>query len=357
MDAEIAREGLRRLKPLHRLAASLTPDPGSDIARVCALESAHYMRNQLLRDADWAGMAHSLEIRVPLVDFKLASHARPRDPSLTPGVGQSCSRQSTDFTAARRDRDTSEDRIRCAHWRLAECGCWRNAWTDGGHAYERKGLVSRVWSRAVLKGIHAANNQHESQRRMKPFAHDACLGNGRLRWARRHCTIQPRLPRHAGRNGGSVIDNDPAPAIRQISIESMPEAIEQMRARPRTGRPIRSRPLRTALCRLVDIVFCGHLFIAPLAALIARLKRAKLIVQTHGIEAWPRPYVASTHQLWNRPTSCCVSRAIRAPPCSPGPAIAPERVLVCRTPLETPSRPETAPRSVRSWVYKVSECC
>jgi len=26
------------------------------------------MRNQLLRDADWAGMAHSLEIRVPLVD-------------------------------------------------------------------------------------------------------------------------------------------------------------------------------------------------------------------------------------------------------------------------------------------------
>ena len=30
-----------------------------------------YMRNQLLRDADWAGMAHSLEIRVPLVDIEL----------------------------------------------------------------------------------------------------------------------------------------------------------------------------------------------------------------------------------------------------------------------------------------------
>ena len=27
------------------------------------------MRNQLLRDADWAGMAHSLEIRTPLVDI------------------------------------------------------------------------------------------------------------------------------------------------------------------------------------------------------------------------------------------------------------------------------------------------
>ena len=30
-----------------------------------------YMSNQLLRDADWAGMAHSLEIRVPLVDVAL----------------------------------------------------------------------------------------------------------------------------------------------------------------------------------------------------------------------------------------------------------------------------------------------
>src|SRR6202167_2394752 len=30
MDAEIAREGLRRLKPLRRLGASLTPDPNSD---------------------------------------------------------------------------------------------------------------------------------------------------------------------------------------------------------------------------------------------------------------------------------------------------------------------------------------
>ena len=34
------------------------------------------MRNQLLRDADWAGMAHSLEIRVPLVDIKLLRFAR-----------------------------------------------------------------------------------------------------------------------------------------------------------------------------------------------------------------------------------------------------------------------------------------
>jgi asparagine synthase (glutamine-hydrolysing) len=38
---------------------------------VSALESTRYMRSQLLRDTDWASMAHSLEVRVPLVDQRL----------------------------------------------------------------------------------------------------------------------------------------------------------------------------------------------------------------------------------------------------------------------------------------------
>ena len=41
------------------------------ILKITALESTWYMRNQLLRDADWASMAHSLEVRVPLVDQEL----------------------------------------------------------------------------------------------------------------------------------------------------------------------------------------------------------------------------------------------------------------------------------------------
>jgi phosphatidylinositol alpha-1,6-mannosyltransferase len=36
-------------------------------------------------------------------------------------------------------------------------------------------------------------------------------------------------------------------------------------------------------------VFCGHLHLAPLAAVVARLACARLIVQTHGIEVWPAP--------------------------------------------------------------------
>src|SRR4029077_20696271 len=88
MDPEFAREGLRRLQPLRRLATTMTPDPGSDVGRVSILESAHYMRNQLLRDADWAGMAHGVEIRVPLVDVKLLGFLAPTIPFIAPGCGK-----------------------------------------------------------------------------------------------------------------------------------------------------------------------------------------------------------------------------------------------------------------------------
>jgi asparagine synthase (glutamine-hydrolysing) len=65
---EIAHEGLGRLQMLDRIREAMTPDPGTPFARVAAMESSLLLRNQLLRDIDWASMAHSLEVRVPLVD-------------------------------------------------------------------------------------------------------------------------------------------------------------------------------------------------------------------------------------------------------------------------------------------------
>jgi asparagine synthase (glutamine-hydrolysing) len=88
LDADLVSEGLRRLTPLRRIAETLVPDPGFDVGRVCTLESANYLRNQLLRDADWAGMAHSIEIRVPLVDHALLQTLSPALPTLAPGSGK-----------------------------------------------------------------------------------------------------------------------------------------------------------------------------------------------------------------------------------------------------------------------------
>ncbi len=77
MGVERARDGLQRLRPLPYIGALLAPDPGTPFSRVATLEAALYMRNQLLRDADWAGMAHSLEIRVPLVDVEVLRQLAP----------------------------------------------------------------------------------------------------------------------------------------------------------------------------------------------------------------------------------------------------------------------------------------
>ncbi len=45
---------------------------------VAVAEQCVYMRNQLLRDADWASMKHGLEVRVPLVDRQLSESLAAR---------------------------------------------------------------------------------------------------------------------------------------------------------------------------------------------------------------------------------------------------------------------------------------
>lgn len=70
MDPEMAAAGLKELDTLSSMAAC-TDGIGSERLALSALEMQWYMKNQLLRDADWAGMAHSLEIRVPFVDMAL----------------------------------------------------------------------------------------------------------------------------------------------------------------------------------------------------------------------------------------------------------------------------------------------
>lgn len=70
VGADMAAAGLEALDVMGSLD-SVIAGIGSAWDQVMALEYAVYLRNCLLRDADWAGMAHSLEIRTPLVDATL----------------------------------------------------------------------------------------------------------------------------------------------------------------------------------------------------------------------------------------------------------------------------------------------
>jgi asparagine synthase (glutamine-hydrolysing) len=76
LDPDLVEAGWAVLQPRARLRET-DDDISSEHLRVTALESCWYMRNQLLRDTDWASMAHSLEVRTPLVDNELLSRVAP----------------------------------------------------------------------------------------------------------------------------------------------------------------------------------------------------------------------------------------------------------------------------------------
>ena len=70
LDRELVQKGWAELSTLSRLDET-TAGISSAHIKIVALEMIWYMRNQLLRDSDWASMAHGLEVRVPFVDIRL----------------------------------------------------------------------------------------------------------------------------------------------------------------------------------------------------------------------------------------------------------------------------------------------
>jgi asparagine synthase (glutamine-hydrolysing) len=88
MEKDVVAEGLRRIDPIRYICGALEPAPRTAFAKVASLESSLYMRNQLLRDTDWASMAHSLEVRVPLVDAALLRAIAPATITMRNGEGK-----------------------------------------------------------------------------------------------------------------------------------------------------------------------------------------------------------------------------------------------------------------------------
>lgn len=86
LGPDLARAGWEALQPLAQLRETVGAIETPRL-KVTALESAHYMRSQLLRDTDWASMAHSLEVRTPLVDWALLQRMAPLL-AANPGVGK-----------------------------------------------------------------------------------------------------------------------------------------------------------------------------------------------------------------------------------------------------------------------------
>jgi phosphatidylinositol alpha-1,6-mannosyltransferase len=89
-----------------------------------------------------------------------------------------------------------------------------------------------------------------------------------------------------------------------------PPKVQQFAARP--GRLAYAARSFLALRKKIDLVFCNHLFMAPLGALIAKLSGANLVIQVHGIEVWPRLSWARRLALEAADCIVSVSRDTRA---------------------------------------------
>lgn len=144
-DPALAADGLRRLAPLARLSTETSPTSASPCSRVATLESVQYMRNQLLRDADWAGMAHSLEIRTPLVDIELLRQLSPVTAVLKGRQGKQALGMAPRSPLPEKvtSRAKTGFGVPTGKWLAKQVGKQRVE-------YSTKGSASRIWGRYIL---------------------------------------------------------------------------------------------------------------------------------------------------------------------------------------------------------------
>ena len=139
LEPEAARAGWAALEPLlrmRRLAAGM-PTPESAIT---ALELCWYMRGQLLKDTDWAGLAHGVEIRPPLLDLPLLRHLAPLIASPAPPTKADltgCLDPAAPVGVLRRPK-------------MGFVVPWRDWIAGGGRQYP-----ARIWARDVLHALAA----------------------------------------------------------------------------------------------------------------------------------------------------------------------------------------------------------
>lgn len=97
MDADMVAEATKDFSPDQWVTAMTGPLNADRSLALAQIESMTYLRNQLLRDSDWASMGHGVELRTPLVDAWLLQQLHPHlmrfgafpvKKSAGPGAGQ-----------------------------------------------------------------------------------------------------------------------------------------------------------------------------------------------------------------------------------------------------------------------------
>jgi asparagine synthase (glutamine-hydrolysing) len=262
MDHDMARHGLESLAALQTVEASVEGIRNPRL-RVTALELGWYMRNQLLRDADWAGMAHSLEIRVPLVDahfFRtilpaLASAQRPTKAAIASAPLRALPQDLLDRAKTGFSVPVAE-------------------WIRSGVAGRERGL--RGWARRVNRAP----------------------GVG-------YCVFALLTDGFGGRGGIALYTRDLLAALasdprcrKLVALpRQMPDAPGDLPPKVTyltDGLGGKLRYLGAFLSAVIanpgtDVILCAHVNLAPLATLAKLWTRAPVLLCIYGVDAWQPP--------------------------------------------------------------------
>ncbi len=258
LDPAMVKSGLEELQPLLSLDKTAR-GLSTPRQRVAALELGWYLRNQLLRDADWAGMAHSVEIRVPFLDVDLFRKVAP-----TLALPQPPAKRDVASALLRPPPQRVVQRPKTGFATPVK------AWTSGG-ADSARGL--RGWACRVLPPV----------RRFRALA---------------------LVTDAYGRKGGiAKFNRDLLGALCAMDDCAEVVAVPRLISAPLEPLPAKLvfltdgaagkfayvwTVLQTAFGRRFDLVIAGHVNLLPLASIAAWLAGGRLLLVIHGIDAWSR---------------------------------------------------------------------
>ncbi len=161
LDPDFVREGWAELQTLVRLDETLDGIKNSRL-KISALEMSWYMRHQLLPDSDWAGMSHSLEIRVPFVDVDLLRQLGPLLASEKPPTKRDMAASASSLmTAEILDRPKTGFQIPVRDWLLTDVPEYGS---DSSDQIAERGL--RGWAKHVYRRFPGAQLTGQKTRRL-----------------------------------------------------------------------------------------------------------------------------------------------------------------------------------------------
>ncbi len=260
MGADAAAEGWRELETLARLDSDSRPIKNPQL-RVSGLELSWYMRNQLLRDSDWAGMAHSLEIRVPYIDVTLFR-------AMLPLLVQPRSPRKVNVAIAIDPTFPRDVLLRGKTGFVVPVRKWLQ---DRGGARAERGL--RGWA-------HKIANRQLGNNRVLVLTTDAFGGHGGIALYNRDAITA--TCHYAGCK--EVV------AVPRL-MPNPPEALPSNLTYVTKGLGGRLRYLWAILQllykdRRFDLIVCGHVNLLPIAWLARKWCRAPMLLCIYGIDAW-----------------------------------------------------------------------